>query len=314
MGEIIETNPASSRGHSASAAAPSVQSTNNAAAEPVSGAELPSRGHGSPSATRSTGAAASTKRSRTQTASRGQAADASKKAKRGRNSNARLTLDSDSDDGESDNVPRELFKARPTGNPSNLLSSMETTTSRTHSGLPLKRFGPLLPSNLDEDDHPHRLRYPVPIPGEDPFTGPSRGRDGARDLFTNASSAQPSRVTGSAPGTSSTTRRPFPTVHPLTQDLNNVARLHRVATAGANNAFRSQVNGPHNQVHNHRGGGPPPSGSGSASASTSGPGRAPAFTGSGPTRTHPVTGERLGEVVLQGPTFMTYCPSCQRPF
>lgn len=311
MGEIIETNPVSSRGHSASAAAPSVHSANDAAAEPVSGAELPPRGHGSPSATRSTGAAISTKRSRTQTASRGQAAGATKKAKRGRKSNARLTLDSGSDDIEFDNVPRGLFKDHPTGNSSNLLSSMETTTARTHLGLPLKIFGPPLPSNLDEDDHPHRLRYPVPIPGEDPFTGPSRGRDGARGLSTTSSNAQPFRVPGSAPGTSSTTRRPFPPAHSLTQDLNNVARLHRVATAGANNAFRTQGNGPQNPVHNHRGSGAPVSGSGSASASTSGPGRAP---GSGPTRIHPVTGERLGEVVLQGPTFMTYCPSCQRPF
>jgi hypothetical protein len=41
---------------------------------------------------------------------------------------------------------------------------------------------------------------------------------------------------------------------------------------------------------------------------TPGPGHSP-----GP-RIDPTTGQRLGEVTLQGTTLMTYCPSCKRPF
>lgn len=313
VAEVVNTKSASPLGHSTSVVAPSVRFANGAATGSVSATELPLGGHCSPSVTRSTAidrASTSTKRSHTQNADPGQSTGPTKKFKRDRKPNPRLVLYSDSNDDEFDSLPRELFKAQPTGKPSNLMGSMEKPANRTHSGLPLKRFELPLSSRLDGEEDPYRLRHPIPIQEQDPFTGPSRGREGARGLFANASGAHNFRVPGSAPASSSTTRHPLASSQPFTQDRSDVARLHhRVATDGGNGAFRGaahQVDSPQHQASQHHGG--PGSGSGS------GLDQAHAFTGSGPMITHPVTGERLGEVVLQGPTFMTYCPSCQRPF
>lgn len=305
-GEMTEQMSSSPRAGSSSIVIPTAQPVTNTAAEPTSQAANP------PSAVPFTAPVRATKkRSIKETAIKGEAAQATskkpKKAARKSTARSRAAQDSDEDSDEAEAVP----------NPNPRVASNEP-------GLPHRRFDApaLLPPFGGEYESPYRLSHPVPIPSDSALAA-------SRELYANSNAYANSRPMHSTAGyqprgslSSSTARRhPLPSsqITPFTQEHAETARLQR-------RHAMDMAAGAFNTGHGYRGPGHAP-GMASASASASAlAGSAMGHTASGQAsgpgaqggvvtmRIDPVTGQRMGEVTLQGPTMMTYCPSCQRPF
>jgi hypothetical protein len=259
---------------------------------------LPSRAPNSPP-TVPVSAPARPRKKRTLKAAAGKG-EAAKKPRRAKKSTPHV-LDSDSDN-EREHDITAVPRAANLPNPRN-------ATEITHSGVPLRRFSPpsLLASHFEADESPYHLRHPIPMPGD------SSSLSAARGLYSHANNPYPSARPGPVGSTSSfrprgaagppPSRRPASHITPFTQDDGEIARLqHRHAVELASGAHPSGGYRGHVTV--------PAEAQPSGSGSTAGAGTAQG----GPRRVDAVTGQRLGEVTLQGTTLMTYCPSCQRPF
>ena len=323
-GEMANMNSSPPRGHSALDVASPTDSVADAGMEPTPPSQLPLRGLSS-TATISSSCSASrtTKKRAIKDTTAGNKAEAAsvpaKKHRRGKKAVQRV-FDSDSDDGEREHGTSTPKATNPRSSTKRLPSSTTAepvASSTPYSSLPLKRFGPPLNSpHFEQDEDRYHLSHPVPIPGDSSLS------TAARDLYSNAPSigARPgpsSYRSGGPPVSSSSISapRPLPSsqiITPFTQDDGEAARIHHHHHRGAGgSAYRGS-----SQYQNHQ------MGSGSGSGQERGhvlshhqggasPVSAPAAMAM---RIDPVTGQRLGEVTLQGPTLMTYCPSCQRPF
>jgi hypothetical protein len=275
-------------------------------------------------------------------ASKGDAAQTapSKKPKKTKKITPRVNDPNSDGEGGRDKSPTP--RPRSTGASNNKMNN--STEQSTHSGRPASRSShlpPLLPAQFDDEhdplfDAPYRPRRPGPFPG--PFPGDVHERE--RDFYSTASSNPYTSNPRPGPNnssfqphpqhrSSSTSRRPLPShqpTHPFTQEDAEVVRLqrrHAVEFASNNNSYPPSSSSarypppPPLHSHEHVQGGPASASGGVAPGAGSGAHHNNTnvnIGGGQQMRIDPVTGQRLGEVTLQGTVMMTYCPSCQRPF
>lgn len=320
--DLISASPTAG---SASELPPPILTVTETAMEITSSTEAPTRVP-SPSAVLNSGPARATKKRSLTASNKGDKAQAapSKKPKKPKKAASRV-IDSESD---GEGHPEKSINPQPRSTTAS--KKMNNATEQpTNLCPPPRRFGPpssLLPPQSEEDpfdDSPYRLRHPIPIPGDTnererdlhPTTSSNPYTSNIRPGLNNFS-FQPHPQLGSS------SRHPLPSrqsMQPFTQEDAEVARLqrrHALELANNNHPYPSSSSNRY----------PPPSHSHGGNMSVSGgavPGSGSAAHGNATigvdgvglqTRIDPVTGQRLGEVTLQGTVMMTYCPSCQRSF
>lgn len=236
-----------------------------------------------------------------------------KKAKKGRKSTRRIVSDTESeDDGDAKdravpfNTPggaTNATKRQP------LPHSAEPAPAATHSGLHLKRFTPL-PAYVEDDvtaDNnvdPFRLPRPVPIPGRSstPAAAPrGRGRGAANQAGRTAvrdGHGATVTITAATPIQTLAYRAGEP-VPPIQGELHDEECIRHLTTGGS-----MPVAGEDHHLARFPRLGPSPN----DRYGDIQPPHPPRM------RVDPITHQRQGVVTLQSSTWMTYCPSCRRPF